>query len=157
MPPRPKKPAPTRRAWSVSIYCRNQGAVLLIYHNRLSTWLPIGGEIEPGETPIEAARRELREETGFHEGVIFPAIHKVTGAPPGLLLYEEHDAGSKGVHLNFAFLAEVPSRRMLADCDEFSGHMWVRGTPEIPESCPLNVQETMTYALTAGRERVLPS
>lgn len=147
-----RKNLPSRRAWSVSIYCRHQGAVLLVRHNRLDVWLPIGGEMDAGETPLEAARRELREETGFDQGVIFPAIHKVTGAPPGLLLYEEHEAGSKGTHLNFAFIAEVPSKHLRVDCDEFSGILWVRSLAEAPEDCPVNVQEALPYALTAGRQ-----
>lgn len=144
-----------RRAWSVSIYCRHEGAVLLVQHTRLKLWLPVGGEIEPGETPLEAARRELAEETGITEAT-FPVIHKVIGAPPGLLLYEEHEAGSKGLHMNFAFIAEVPSKRVVP-CYEYTGMMWVESVAKAPtEDCPTSVRQALVYALTAGRERVLP-
>ncbi|HEY0195214.1 MAG TPA: NUDIX domain-containing protein, partial [Kofleriaceae bacterium] len=54
-----------RRAFSVAVYARRGDRVLVIEHRRLQTWLPIGGELEPGETPLEAAVRELREETGL--------------------------------------------------------------------------------------------
>jgi 8-oxo-dGTP pyrophosphatase MutT (NUDIX family) len=54
--------------------------------------------MEPGETPLEAAVRELREETGLAGR--FPAGLGVEGTPPGLLGYEEHLAGSKGLHMN---------------------------------------------------------
>ena len=87
----------SRRAFSVSVFCRHAGEILLVRHKRLDLWLPVGGEIEAGETPIEAARRELREETGL-EG-LFPAGLGVDGTPPGLIGYEEHPAGSKGLHL----------------------------------------------------------
>src|SRR4029079_14439535 len=89
-----------RRTFSVAVFCRNAGEVLLVRHKRLDLWLAVGGEVEAGETPLEAARRELREETGL-EGV-FPAGLGVDGTPPGLIGYEEHPAGSKGVHMKFA-------------------------------------------------------
>lgn len=41
------------------------GKVLLRYHPKLGKWLPPGGHIQPGETPDEALRRELLEETGL--------------------------------------------------------------------------------------------
>jgi 8-oxo-dGTP diphosphatase len=144
---RKKAPARLRRAFSVSIYCRHKGAVLLVKHKRLGIWIPVGGEMLDGETPIEAATRECLEETGHHP--VFPRIHHVIGAPPGLLLYEEHDAGSKGVHMNFAFPAEIQSRN-LVPCDEYTNVVWVTSIAEIPEESPLTVREAMPYALAAG-------
>jgi 8-oxo-dGTP diphosphatase len=135
-----------RRAFSVAIFCRNGGAVLLVRHRRLATWLPVGGEIEAGETPLEAARRELREETGL-EGC-FPEGLGVDGTPPGLVGYEEHPAGSKGLHMNFAFVADVATRE-LAACDEWDGARWVRAEDLAGISCPENVRQLAAIALAA--------
>jgi len=146
--PLPQAGEGERRAFSVAVFCRNGGEILLIRHKRLDLWLPIGGEIEPGETPLEAARRELREETGL-EGV-FPVVSSagfgVDGSPPGLIGYEEHPAGSKGLHLNFAFVADVPTRDLTA-CDEYTAVRWV-GDP-VPVECPLNVRQLVRLALSA--------
>jgi 8-oxo-dGTP diphosphatase len=135
-----------RRAFSVSIFCRHGAALLLVRHRRLGTWLPVGGEVEPGETPLEAARRELREETGL-EGR-FPVGTGVTGTPPGLVGYEEHLAGSKGLHMNFAFVADVASRE-LAACDEWDGARWVGEAELEGVECPANVRELARLALAA--------
>jgi 8-oxo-dGTP pyrophosphatase MutT (NUDIX family) len=137
-----------RRAFSVAVFCRNAGAVLLIKHRRLGTWLPVGGEIELGETPLEAARRELREETGL-EGS-FPVGLGVDGTPAGLIGYEEHLAGSKGLHLNFAFVADVASRTLVA-CDEWEAARWVTAADLPSVECPLNVRQLATIALSTSR------
>jgi len=39
--------------------------VLLIFHPVINQWLQPGGHIDDGESPIEAAIREVYEETGF--------------------------------------------------------------------------------------------
>ena len=136
----------SRRAFSVSVFCRNEGALLLIHHRRLGTWLPVGGEIEPGETPLEAARRELLEETGLAGR--FPAGLGVDGTPPGLLGYEEHPAGSKGLHLNFAFVADVEHREVRG-CEEFDAFRWVSGADLDTLDCPRNVKQLGRLALMA--------
>lgn len=46
------------------IIARYQGQFLWCRHGKRTTWEIPGGHIEPGETALEAASRELREETG---------------------------------------------------------------------------------------------
>jgi 8-oxo-dGTP pyrophosphatase MutT (NUDIX family) len=135
----------TRRAFSVAIFARHGGAILLVRHRRLGTWLPVGGEIEAGETPLEAATRELREETGLAGN--FPSGGPgVDGTPPGLIGYEEHPAGSKGLHMNFAFVADVASRE-LAPCDEWSEARWLSDAEGL--DCPENVRQLLRLAMAA--------
>jgi 8-oxo-dGTP pyrophosphatase MutT (NUDIX family)/ketosteroid isomerase-like protein len=134
-----------RRAFSVSIFARHRGRVLLVAHRGLGTWLPVGGEVEPGETPLDAARRELLEETGLRG--VFPVLHGIDGAPPGLLGYEEHPAGDKGTHLNFSFVADVASDQVTPN-DEFGEHGWFDDAAAI--GCPPNVRQLARLAVHAG-------
>lgn len=137
-----------RRAFSVAVYARRRDTVLVIHHRRLETWLPIGGELEAGETPLEAARRELREETGL-EGT-FPVLQSaVDGEPPGFLGYEEHVAGSKGLHMNFVFVADVADDAEVAPNHEFSDFRWVGAAELGALPSPKNVRELGFKALAA--------
>ena len=138
----------TRRAFSVAIYARRGDRVLVIEHRRLATWLPIGGEMEPGETPLEAARRELREETGL-EGVFHPLAGALDGVPTGLIGYEEHQAGSKGLHMNFVFVAEVAEVAEVAPNHEFAAWRWVDRAELDGVASPLNVRQFGVLALDA--------
>lgn len=112
-----------RRAFSAAVFLINEGSVLLIKHSRLGLWLPPGGEREGDETPLDTARRELYEETG-QKDVTFPVIHAVEGVPPGFLLYEEHQAGDKGWHMNFSFVAITSDRTIFSD-GSFGEYRWV--------------------------------
>jgi 8-oxo-dGTP pyrophosphatase MutT (NUDIX family) len=137
-----------RRAFSVAVYARRGSRVLVIEHRRLGTWLPIGGELVAGETPLEAARRELREETGL-VGSFRPLAAALDGVPAGLLGYEEHPAGAKGIHLNFVFVTEVDAGAEVTPNHEFGAWRWVdRGELERLDS-PLNVRQFGYLALDA--------
>ena len=48
------------------------GKILLSRHKNRTTWETQGGHIEAGETPLEAARRELYEESGATDFDIAP-------------------------------------------------------------------------------------
>jgi len=136
-----------RRAFSVAVYARRDDRVLVIHHRRLGTWLPLGGELEEGETPLEAAVRELFEESGL-EGV-FPRLPGCDGVPPGLLGYEEHQAGSKGLHMNFVFVADVDPAAEVAPNHEFAEYRWASREEILALDAPTNVREFGLLALDA--------
>ena len=48
----------------VVVLSEYRGALLLSRHARRTTWETQGGHIEAGETPLDAAKRELFEESG---------------------------------------------------------------------------------------------
>lgn len=137
-----------RRTFSVGVFPRRGERLLLIEHARLKKWLPPGGEIEPGETPLEAAARELREETGLVG--VFPVTSEVEGAPRGLIGYEEHPAGSKGLHMNFVFVVDVDTDAVTPNA-EFTAHAWVTLDEGPWDRAPTNVRQLAEKALRAPR------
>lgn len=56
-----------------------QGKILLSRHRHRTTWETQGGRIEQGETPLEAARRELYEESGALRYDIVPLCDYLVG------------------------------------------------------------------------------
>lgn len=137
-----------RRAFSVAVYARRHDRVLVIEHRRLRTWLPIGGELIAGETPLEAARRELSEETGL-VGPFRSLAGALDGVPAGLLGYEEHPAGNKGQHLNFVFVTEVAATAEVTPNHEFGAWRWVDRASLDGLDSPLNVRQFGYLALDA--------
>lgn len=56
-----------------------EGRLLLSRHRERATWETQGGHIEPGETPMEAAGRELFEESGALSFTLAPLCDYFAG------------------------------------------------------------------------------
>lgn len=65
-------------------------------HRRLGVWLQPGGHVEPGETPEDAALREVGEETGLR------AAHP--DGIPRLVHVDVHAGGRGHTHLDLRYL-----------------------------------------------------
>lgn len=59
----------------------SRAGVVLHQHRRLGRWLQPGGHVEPGESPIAAAVREVREETGLVAAPVSEVIFHVDRHP----------------------------------------------------------------------------
>ena len=63
----------------VSGYIFHNDKVLLIHHAKLDKWLPVGGHIDENETPDQALRREVKEETNLDIEILNQSSLPVTG------------------------------------------------------------------------------
>ncbi|MBW5486995.1 NUDIX hydrolase [Streptomyces bambusae] len=101
---RSTRPRTPRRAARVVIVSP-AGSVFLFREDNVEVgihWLPPGGGIDPGETPQECVRRELREETGWTDL-----------APQRLLCTWEHDFTHMGKPVRqheHIYVAQGPER-----------------------------------------------
>lgn len=54
-----------KREFTATVYIFQDNKVLLLEHKKFRKWLAPGGHVEVDETPPEAAKREVLEETGL--------------------------------------------------------------------------------------------
>ena len=70
--------------------------IVLLRHLKIGTWLQPGGHLDPGETPWNAARREVVEETGMNVDFL--------GETPELAHVSVHDVPDGHTHLDLRYL-----------------------------------------------------
>lgn len=66
-------PAGSQEYYKYVVVCSNyQGKWMFSRHKKRTTWETQGGHVEEGETPLEAAKRELYEESGVTNADVYP-------------------------------------------------------------------------------------
>ena len=66
-------PLDTLKSYKYVVICaRYKDKWLLSRHKKRDTWETQGGHIEKGETPLDAASRELYEESGVDDAALYP-------------------------------------------------------------------------------------
>ena len=107
---------------TASVYIIQDNKTLLLFHKRMGKWLAPGGHIEADETPEEAARREVLEETGLEIDFIgndpleidYPNAKSIKN--PFLTLLVDSPANQKmplHQHIDFIYLAR-PKKQAVA-------------------------------------------
>lgn len=89
-----------------SVYIVYENKVLLRMHDKLNIWLPPGGHIELDEDPIEAAIREVKEETGLDVELFDDRDFKSDGDILSPQFLNRHPIGSTHEHIDFVYFAK---------------------------------------------------
>jgi 8-oxo-dGTP pyrophosphatase MutT (NUDIX family) len=93
--------------------------LLLVRGADTGTWQMVGGAVEPGESPYDAARRETAEETGLE--VSLSAIRAVIGGPRFEHTYPN---GDQVAFVSTVFDARIVSGTPVPDDDEVDEIAW---------------------------------
>ena len=107
------------RQFTATAFVVHKDQVLLHWHRKLGKWLPPGGHIEAGETPQEAALREVKEETGLDveliedEHIFVDEANAKSMARPFLCLLQEipaHNGQPHHQHMDQIFISRVKGK-----------------------------------------------
>ena len=111
-------PADTRKIYKyVVVLSEYNGTLLLSRHKDRTTWETQGGHIEVGETPLDAAQRELYEESGAIDFEITQAFDYCAG---------DEDGCADGM----VFIAHIHTLASIPDSEMAETHAFDRLPPK---------------------------
>ncbi|HLD04294.1 MAG TPA: NUDIX domain-containing protein [Candidatus Nanoarchaeia archaeon] len=114
------------KCWVTTIYLVKDSKVLLTWNKNLQTWIPVGGHMDPGETPEEAIKREVEEEVGcsfvFHPEPKEECNGNVRVLSP--LRIQIDKVPHHGQHINIKFAGKVTKWKEVSETDEQEKLKW---------------------------------
>jgi len=119
----------------VVIAARHQEHWVFCRHRERTTWELPGGHIEPGETPMQAAERELWEETGALKFTLTPiCIYEITRY--GMVFFAEIEEMGQLPQSEIAEVrfVDVPPRDLTYPAPHSKFYDWVQGWRNVQTS-----------------------
>jgi|SRR3989344_273299 len=141
--------------YTTNSFVVNNGRVLLIFHSEYSTWFGPGGHIEKDEDPLEAAYREIQEETGLAKNDleliqpagavlsddIFTDMEGRNLAVPHFI--DVHRVSSTHFHLAFRYFFSTKKESLVSSDSDIQKLKWF--TRAELNSPTLNLREHVSY------------
>lgn len=100
------------RHFTTAVFVVYQNKTLLHLHKKHNLWLPVGGHVDPNESPAEAAIRETKEESGLdvelyqRGGSIIQNMERVRSLIPPMHMQNERIADGHE-HIDCIFYARA--------------------------------------------------
>lgn len=112
-----------------SIYIVNSNRVLLIFHKKLQSWLPIGGHVELHEDAEEALMREIQEECGLGVTLLsqpLPSVPNVTDMKflPVPSYFDIHNISKDHRHMNLVYFGTSSTNEVMLAEKEHDAFRW---------------------------------
>ncbi len=110
----------------------NPKKILLVHHKKLGKWLQPGGHVEQFENPLEAAIREVREETGLDISFLSKEAQDIDSESsmlplPTFLLEQKvssYQDQPEHFHIDINYVLEVAEQPLKHQIEESHGIGW---------------------------------
>src|SRR3989344_6355770 len=114
--------------FTVGVYLVYKNTVLLRMHDKIHTWLDVGGHIELDEDPNEAAIREVKEEAGLDISLVGKANNFSDTDGRDLIapkFLHRHTVANGHEHISLIYFAKAPSDKLApAEGEQQDGMKW---------------------------------
>ncbi len=114
------------KCWVTTIFLVHSNKVLLTWNKNLQTWIPVGGHIDNGETPMQAIRREVEEEVGYEFDLYGDFKRECNGNVEIVKLhrFQIEAVPHHNTHMNFVFFGRVLKKTEKKETDEKEKLKW---------------------------------
>ncbi|GAB4102864.1 NUDIX domain-containing protein [Micromonospora taraxaci] len=121
---------PARHFTAAAIVVDDDRRVLLVHHNKIGVWIYPGGHLAEQEDPVEAAVREVREETGIRVRVVDrqPFVHPAARTIPSPFAILEIDMKTAALevhhHVEMIYVCRPDEGTLRPQLSEVSACRW---------------------------------